>query len=165
DVYTAVASPLTYNDGTWHHAAGILRSGLAELYVDGVLVAQDMTNPIASVRSSTQTVIGHVASDFVGDIDEVRIFSSALMAAEIAALVPPPPPPVNGLILSYDMETFLSNGRVKDLSGQGHHGTMTGTTDIAGRSGRAIHFSGGERIYTAVVAYLADFTISAIVNW
>src|SRR3989442_14592368 len=37
-------------------------------------------------RSSTQTPVGHVASDFVGDIDEVRVFSRALTAAEITAL-------------------------------------------------------------------------------
>src|SRR5436309_2008404 len=71
DVLTQVASPLAYNDGTWHHAAGVLRTGLAELYVDGVLVAEDTTNPIASVRASTLTEIGHVASDYIGDIDEI----------------------------------------------------------------------------------------------
>src|SRR2546425_1464615 len=86
DVYTSIASPLAYNDGSWHHAAGVLRSGLAELYVDGVLVAQDTTNPITSVRTSTVTEIGHVASDFVGDIDEVLVFTRALTAAEIAIL-------------------------------------------------------------------------------
>src|SRR2546422_4860524 len=86
DVYTAALSPLTYNDGTWHHAAGVLRSGLAELYVDGVLVAQDTTNSITSVRTSALTEIGHVASDFVGDIDEVRVFTRALSAGEISAL-------------------------------------------------------------------------------
>src|SRR2546430_2626908 len=74
DVFTEFRSPLAYNDGTWHHAAGVLRNGLVELYVDGVLVAQDTANPIASVRASTQTIIGHVASDFTGNIDEVRIF-------------------------------------------------------------------------------------------
>src|SRR5207247_2328443 len=82
DVYTAVGSPLAYNDGTWHHAAGVLRNGLAELYVDGVLVAQASTNPVTFVRTSTLFEIGHVASDFVGDIDEVRVFSRALTAAE-----------------------------------------------------------------------------------
>src|SRR2546428_9292121 len=78
DVYTSVASPVAYNDGTWHHAAGVLRSGLAELYMDGVLVAQDTTNPIASVRTSTQTTIGRGASDFIGGIDESRVYSRAL---------------------------------------------------------------------------------------
>ena len=86
DVFTAVESPFAYNDGTWHHVAGVLRSGLAELYVDGVLVAQDPTNPIASVRTSTQTIVGKIASDFVGDVDEVFLYSRALTTQEIAAL-------------------------------------------------------------------------------
>src|SRR5437667_4694674 len=146
DIVTETASPLAYNDGTWHHVAGVLRSGLAELYVDGVLVAQDTTNPITSVRTSTQTTLGQVASDFVGDIDEVRIFTRALTVAEIAALALPPPPPADGLVLSYDMETLLPNGHMKDPSGQGHHGTMSGTTDVAGKVGRARHFDAGDRI-------------------
>src|SRR5205809_6189024 len=75
DIYTAVGSRLAYNDGTWHHAVGVLRSGLAELYVDGVLVAQDTSSPIRSVRTSMQTVVRQVSSDFVGDIDDVRVFS------------------------------------------------------------------------------------------
>ena len=92
-VWTEIVSPLTYNDGTWHHAAGVLRNGLVELYVDGRRIAQDSTSPISVVRPATQTIVGHVASDLVGDIDEVRIFSRALSDAEIAALVPPPPQP------------------------------------------------------------------------
>jgi len=87
DVFTEIRSPLAYNDGTWHHVAAVLRSGLVRIYVDGVLVAQDTTNPITSVRTSTLTEIGHVASNFVGDIDEVFVFSRALSDAEIAALV------------------------------------------------------------------------------
>ena len=86
DVYTTAGSLLTYNDGTWHHAAAVLRSGLGRLYVDGAVVAQDTTNPINSVRTSTQTIVGQIASDFAGDIDEVSVFSRALSDVEIAAL-------------------------------------------------------------------------------
>ena len=86
DVFTEIVSPLAYNDGDWHHAAAVLRNGLIELYVDGAVVAQDTTNPITSVRASTQTIIGQVASDFAGDIDEVFVFSRALTDAEIATL-------------------------------------------------------------------------------
>src|SRR2546427_12652092 len=68
--YTTLFRSLTDNDGEWHHVTGILGSGLAELYVDGVLVARDTTNPITSVRSSTLTQVAYVASYFVGDIDE-----------------------------------------------------------------------------------------------
>ena len=84
DVFTEIVSPLTYNDGQGTTRPPS-RSGLVRLYVDGVLVAQDTTNPITSVRTSSQTMIGHVASDFAGDIDEVRVFSRALTATEIAA--------------------------------------------------------------------------------
>src|SRR2546422_10062851 len=82
DVFTEIVSPLAYNDGDWHHAAAVLRSGLVELYVDGMLVAQDTTNPITSVRTSTQTILGQVASGFVGDIDEVLVFSRSLTRSE-----------------------------------------------------------------------------------
>src|SRR5437016_10167536 len=115
DVFTEIVSPLAYNDGEWHHAAAVLRNGLVRLYVDGVLVAQDTTNPVASVRTPKQTQVGHVASDFVGAIDEVFVSSRALTDAEISALAPPP---TNGLVLAYDMETLLSDGRMKDFSWQ-----------------------------------------------
>src|SRR3989442_14968578 len=86
DVFTEIVTPLAYNDGTWHHAAAVLRNGLVELYVDGTLKAADTTSPISSVRPSMGVQIGHLASYFVGDIDEVRVFSRALIAAEVAAL-------------------------------------------------------------------------------
>src|SRR5205809_2508325 len=39
-------------DRTWRHAAAVLRNGLVDLYVDGIVVVQGTTNPITSVRSS-----------------------------------------------------------------------------------------------------------------
>src|SRR2546427_9493030 len=36
DVFTEIVSPLAYNDGDWHHAAAVLRSGLLRLYVDEI---------------------------------------------------------------------------------------------------------------------------------
>ncbi len=169
DVLTSATSPLAYSDGTWHHAAGVLRNGLAELFVDGVLVAQDMTNPITSARPATQTVVGYVASGFVGAIDEIRIFTRALTAEEIAVLAPPPPPtppPADGLVLSYDMETLLLIGQMKDLSGQGNHGTLVGTTDVAGEMGRARYFNGGDRIAAPALSVSElNFTVAAWFNW
>src|SRR3989454_3391337 len=141
DVFTEIVSPLTCSDGDWHHASAVLRTGLAELDVDGALVVRDTTNPIVSVRTSTQTIIGRVASDFAGDLDEVFVFSRALTDAEIAALAPPPP--ATSPVLRYDMETLVPDGRMKDLSGHANHGTITGATDIAGKLGRARHFNAG----------------------
>src|SRR2546428_4792410 len=80
DVFTAIVSPLAYNDGEWHPGAAVLRNGLVELYVDGALKASDTTGAISSVRPSTGVRIGQVASDFSGGIDEIRIFTRALTA-------------------------------------------------------------------------------------
>src|SRR5207245_3317837 len=113
----------------------------------GVLVDQDTTTPSTSERTCSQTSIGRVASDFAGDIDEVFVFSRSLTEAEIAALAPPPP--ANSPVLQYDMETLVPDGRMKDLSGHANHGTLSGTTDIAGKVGRARHFNAGDRITAA----------------
>src|SRR3989475_13190213 len=86
DVFTEIVSPLAYSDGLWHHAVAVLRNCLVEFYVDGTLKAADTTSPISTVRPSTGVQIGHVASNFAGDIDEVFVFPRALTAAELAAL-------------------------------------------------------------------------------
>src|SRR3989475_5797519 len=110
--------------------------------------------------------MGRVASDFVGGIDEFRIFSRALTAEEIAALAPPPTARADGLALSYDMETLLPNGLMKDLSGQGRPGSLTGTTDVVGDVGRARHFNAGDRITAPAIPVTGvDFTVAAWFNW
>ena len=55
------------------------------------------------MRTSSGTIVGKVASDFVGDIDEVRVFTRALSGAEIAAL----------------LSDFLPDVRVDDDPGDG----------------------------------------------
>src|SRR5467141_17156 len=59
------------------------------------------------------------------------------------------PPPAFGAALAYDMETLTADGKMKDLSGKGRHGTLTGTADIAGMVGRARHFNGTSDKITA----------------
>src|SRR5207247_10308018 len=77
DVFTEIVSPLAYNDGDWHHAAAVLRSGLVRLYEIGRASCRDRANPITSVRTSTQTSIDRVVRDFAGDIAEVLVLSLA----------------------------------------------------------------------------------------
>lgn len=48
---------------------------------------------------------------------------------------------VDSIKLSYDMQT-LSSGKMKDFSGSGKDGTITGTTVIAGKFGSARNFAG-----------------------
>src|SRR5439155_3733366 len=45
-------------------------------------------------------------------------------------------------VLSYDMENLTADGRMKDRSGTGNHGTINGSVDVAGKVGRAREFDG-----------------------
>src|SRR3989442_4567023 len=55
---------------------------------------------------------------------------------------------------------------MKDLSGHGNHGTVFGTTDIAGKVGRARHFNAGDRITAPAIPVPAkDFTVAAWFRW
>src|SRR2546428_2762892 len=68
--------------------------------------------------------------------------------------------------LAYDMESLTADGKMKDLSGHGHDGTITGTTDVPGKVGRARHFAGGERITASAISVSGvGFTVAAGVNW
>src|SRR2546422_2913212 len=80
---------------------------------------------------------------------------------------PPRPPPFPYPTLSRSMETLPASGLEKDLSGHVNHGTLTGTTDVAGKVGRARHFSGsGDRVTAPPVSVPAtDFTAAAWFLW
>src|SRR5207249_3760369 len=54
DVFTEIRSPGAYNDGTWHHAAAVLRSGLVELYVDGQIGRASCRERITTVVAAEQ---------------------------------------------------------------------------------------------------------------
>ena len=55
---------------------------------------------------------------------------------------------------------------MKDFSWQVNHGTIAGTTDVAGRSGRARHFNQGDRITArSIPVPAANFTVASWFNW
>jgi hypothetical protein len=80
-------------DGNWHHLAGVIdASGPYRVYFDGVerLCPNDRRDNI-SYTGSNELAVGRHANgedqwDFGGNIDEVRIYTRVLSAAEIAAL-------------------------------------------------------------------------------
>jgi hypothetical protein len=76
---------MTFDDGQWHHIAVTKTGLLGELYLDGQLVGWDLypecpgdvpnPAPVEFVRNTANTVIG---PDFVGWLDDVAIFDTAL---------------------------------------------------------------------------------------
>lgn len=87
-----VSSPLSYNDGQWHHVVAAIGSGGMKLYLDGQLVSSNGV-------STAQAFVGYwrvggdnlgswpsqpSSSNFSGDIDEFAVYPQVLAPATIA---------------------------------------------------------------------------------
>lgn len=84
-----ITSTTSVNNGKWHYVAVVFNSGTASLYIDGVLDATATGQP-TPVSNTANFSIGAmwsnksaISSVFSGDIDEIRIWNSALTAAQI----------------------------------------------------------------------------------
>jgi hypothetical protein len=84
----------TFLDGNWHHVAGVASaSGGMKVYYDGVEVgaASTQTDDIVYTTTAHSFWVGRHGDgqtqwDFSGNIDEVRMYTRVLSAAEIATL-------------------------------------------------------------------------------
>ncbi|HUZ06926.1 MAG TPA: LamG-like jellyroll fold domain-containing protein, partial [Candidatus Paceibacterota bacterium] len=80
--------------GVWHHLAVTLSGSTGVLYVDGVPANTNlsMTLEPSSLGSTTQNYIGKsqwADPNLTGSVDDLRIYSRALNATEVAALANP----------------------------------------------------------------------------
>lgn len=88
---TATSTAATYDDNQWHHVACV-KSGATsmKLYIDGVLIAVDPTiTATNTLTNSDPLYIGinadGTSNDFTGSIDEIKIYTYALTAAQVQA--------------------------------------------------------------------------------
>jgi hypothetical protein len=99
----APGSYATIHNGGWHHAAVVFNSPTSlSIYLDGVLAATggNATDTYPAGINSVSIGVFQRSSGatdrFTGDIDDARIYDTALTAQEVAALVPEP----NALLLA-----------------------------------------------------------------
>lgn len=180
----SVTASQVIKDGAWHHVVvtwnGNASPGYtgAKLYIDGTLqtlAGYADTLGTYNVATSANLAIGRrdYASDsmpFIGNIDEVAIYSKVLTASEVTwlyngglprdLLVAGAPSILSGWWRMGDGDVFpvisdhspyLSYTSVKDSSGSGYTGTMTnmeysdGVLDVSGRnllSSGSVRFDG-----------------------
>ena len=139
----------------WTHLAGVVNeNGIAELYVDGELVARAKDrgflarHPAEGLNLGADegtTVGGYNGSNpLKGILDEVRIYARALSGAELArhaAAGPFLPGDSRKLVLRY---SFEKDG-VIDASGKGNDAEAEGVKSAEGRIGKGLAFTGRTR--------------------
>jgi hypothetical protein len=84
-----LVSETQVTDGNWHHIGFVWNGAYRTLYVDGVIVAEDIQSNLAS--SSNGLYIGtgknlDAGTFFSGLIDDIRIYNKALSQAQITAV-------------------------------------------------------------------------------
>lgn len=135
--------------GGWHHLVGVLDGSLGmQLYVDGELAAEGRATSMLTKDPAQGLEIGNDAgsavgeyqlpNQFVGIIDEVRLYFAAVDAATVKArftdgseMHPEP-----ALVVSFD------DGTARDMSLHRNNGTLSGGRPAKGKFGEAIQFSG-----------------------
>ncbi|RYZ93071.1 MAG: LamG domain-containing protein [Proteobacteria bacterium] len=94
-----ITSPLSYNDGNWHHVAVRYSASVATLFVDGVNIGSlnlgtaqgyDGYWRLGGGDQTNWGILNTVSPTFLGVLDELAIFSAALSDAEISALASSP---------------------------------------------------------------------------
>jgi hypothetical protein len=116
-----VQAPALPPANAWHHVAYTFDGTTHTLYVDGAAVDAE-TNP-ADERTPTMVWLGSLdgAHDmYAGLMDEVRIWSVARTAAQVAGdMRHTPPGPVAGEVAYWTFDDAGSGGRALDASGNG----------------------------------------------
>ncbi len=83
---TEIFSAPGFDDGEWHHAAGVREGDEMRLYVDGVPQASTLLTIPMNITNTNSIVLGS-RHDFIdplpGDLDEVRLWSVARSEQEI----------------------------------------------------------------------------------
>jgi hypothetical protein len=78
-----VTSTDSYNDGSWHHALSTISASGMALYIDGVLAGSNQNNTAESYNGYWRIGCNSSANYFNGQLDDIRIYGTALMADQI----------------------------------------------------------------------------------
>ncbi len=181
----SIGFPTTLVVNRWYHVSMTLEGGNRKGYINGSqIMADSYTQPLGYAAQPVLIGADHGASP-QGDIancviDDVRIYSRALSATELAQLyntttskyaTSQPAPQTNcsygigcGLVGWWTFDgKDIPNGRVNDLSGSGNHGN---TANIAtssfyslGKIGQGVNFDGSDdyvRVPTSSSLNLTD---------
>jgi len=127
----------TFEIGKWYFVVAVQEANNAKVYVNGISQPLSTTNWIENTHTASTIAIGRDAAGstawFDGEISGVRVFNTALTAAQVADLYNNPekvvPTGVDNTALKLWLPMQEGAGTTAyDGSGNGNHGTISGAT-------------------------------------
>jgi hypothetical protein len=149
-----ITTGVNVRDGAWHHIVGQKTSTALQIYVDGISKASTPNTGTIAYTQGTGLFIGKHGNggtiyDFVGSIDDVRIYNRALSNQEVLDLYNNTSTVIsNGLQFQYALNEG-SGTIATDASGNGNNGTISGATWATGKSGSGLSFDGNDYVNKA----------------
>jgi hypothetical protein len=165
--YVTASLSVPYVGTGWHHFAAVFDDGhdTLKLYVDGTLaVTTSTTSSVSWSGLGANTVVGRhgngtTTSDFTGTLDDVKVYSYAITATEVAQLY--------GLIGRWRLNE-TSGTSASDATTFNRAGTLTGAASWSSDCGGmgVFDFNGSSHVFT--VSNTSDFqptTMLSISAW
>lgn len=164
-----VSEPSMIVNNEWQHVAATWDGEMIKLYINGLLVKDQMITEGPTFQSSGSVRIGTLnfsTERFNGSIDDIQFRSFAMESSDIQCLMNHSTPIDQGLVLSLPLD-----GNGTDVSSYAHSGTVNGAIAAADRfmnSASSMIFTGSQNVsVTNQAQYNAlgsAFTISAWVR-
>ncbi|MEM9218102.1 MAG: LamG domain-containing protein [Cyanobacteria bacterium P01_F01_bin.150] len=119
--YALLDSKRALNDKKWHHIAAVRQGRSLKLYIDGELSDESVSKTgIANITTDSVLSIGaRGLKTAIAQYEDLRIYDTALDAAEVRALVPPINRPLNSgeiELVATDNASIILTQNVDDLS-------------------------------------------------
>ncbi|HKZ14413.1 MAG TPA: LamG domain-containing protein [Solirubrobacterales bacterium] len=130
--------------GVWQHVAVTYDGARLRMYLDGHLEASEPVSGILSTDGPLRIGGSHIwgtGEGFVGKIDQVKVYGRALDQAEVDADKSPRQGPVAAYTFNENEGTAAG-----DISGDGHTAAVEGAEWTEGKYGRALQFSGEDKV-------------------
>ena len=131
----SIISSITLNDDRWHHIAFVKNGSNLTLYIDGISSGTTTDNTSGTTTNTSPLYIGRRGGTFTnyfnGSIDEVRIWSVAKTAAEVANERFCKTPDSNNLQAAYNFNSGVPHGtntlisQINNTTGS-NHGILNG---------------------------------------
>jgi|GEM_PF-870881 len=125
--YTAPAGNISLAPGVWHHIAVVKNATHVTFYVDGVLDAQipdTFARNLTGLGAMTMGVRNNALSPFNGQIDEFRVWKTALSPTQIQANMHNVLVGNEANLEAYYKFDLTTGSVLPDITGRGHNGTL-----------------------------------------
>lgn len=116
-------------DGLWHHVAFVVNTNSGRTFIDGQLVNTQPWTGFPAQTLSTEplrlgTYVGGAGNLFIGQLDEVTIWSLALDASQINALMTTPPQGAEPGLQGYWRFDEAGGDTAQDWTGHGYNASL-----------------------------------------